>query len=124
MRKTIVASVLCLAGSLPSHADNLTWETKGKPIDICYAVQKNVRFFYNAWANGATDTYGELKTHMNRTLADKGVDEAKLLAVYGEVLPKIESNELLPPNVPDRRTGHEKAKQIAGAACLKAFDGK
>lgn len=121
MRNATLLFLLGWAVSLAADADDLSWETKGKPVNICYAVQKNVRFFYNAWANGARDTYGELKSYMRNTLDGKGPAEAKLLAVYEVVLPKIESGELLPPNVATRIVGHQRAQQIAGTACLKAF---
>ena len=124
MRKLIVILGLALIPATASHADSFTWETTGNPVDICYAVQKNIKFFYNTWANDAKDTYGEMKDYMQKTLNEKGADGAKMLAVYEGVLPKIENGELLPPQIETRYVGNNKAQQLAGAACFKAFDTK
>ena len=124
MRKIILTLGLILLPAAVSHADSFTLETKGNPVDICYAVQKNVKFFYNTWANGAKDTYGEMKDYMQKTLGEKGPDGTRLLAVYEGVLPKIENGELLPPRIETRYLGNNKAQQLAGAACFKEFDVK
>jgi hypothetical protein len=124
MKRNLLAAALLFLSAATAHADNFTWEATGKPLDICYAVQKNVKFFYNTWATGAKDTYLEMKDYMHKTLDSKGPREAKLLAVYEGVLPKIENGELLPPQVETRYVGNNKAQQIAGAACFSAFDAK
>lgn len=120
MRTTLAALAIGAAVSTSAHADNINWEARGKPLQVCEAVQKNVRFMYNALANGATDTYAEMKAHMRATLADKGEAEAKLLTVYEAILPRIEAGEFSPPRE-TRVEGTIKARNEAGALCLKAF---
>ena len=124
MYKIAFALAFAVLPATASYADNFTWDATGKPLDICYAVQKNIKFLYNTWANDARDTYAEVKDYMHKTLEAKGPAEAKLLAVYEDVLPKIESGELLPPQVETRYVGNNKAQQLAGAACFTAFDSK
>jgi hypothetical protein len=111
----------CLAISGLAAADDLTWDARGQPLEVCGAVQKNMRFLYNAWTNGARETYGELKAYLQATLSGKGEPEARLLAVYDGLLPRLEQSEFAPPNVPDRVAGHNKLRQVAGTACLSAF---
>ena len=124
MKKLILATSVCLGISLPAYADDMSWETTGKPVDICYAVQKNVRFLYNAWANDAKDTYREVKVYMKQNLEGQGPEKAKLMAIYQTTLPKIESGEFLPPKVETRYVGNNKLQQFAGAECFKAFTEK
>lgn len=117
----ILASLILLAvTSLPAWSDDITWDARGKPLRICSAVQKNVRFMYNALGNGATDTYADMKAHMRNVLSDKGEPEDKLRQVYEDILGRIEAGEFSPPRE-EKGEGQLKARNTAGALCLKAF---
>jgi hypothetical protein len=119
--RRVLVLFACLAISGLAAADDLTWDARGQPLEVCSALQKNMRFLYNAWTNGATETYGELKAYLHTTLSGKGEPESRLLAVYDGLLPRLEHNEFAPPNVTDRVAGHNMLRQIAGTACLGAF---
>lgn len=115
-----------LLASLPpavAHAEEMTWDARGKPLEICKAMQKNVRYMYNARGNGATQTYAEIKAYMRAALAGKGEPEDRLLAAYENILARIESDEFSPPRETPGE-GQLKARNAAGTLCLKAFPGE
>jgi hypothetical protein len=113
-----LAALLSAAGS--AGADPGAWESRGKPVEVCDGVQRNVRYMYNALGNGATQTYAEMKAHMRSTLGGKGEPESRLLAVYEEALARIEAGEFSPPRTTPGE-GQLAARNAAGALCLKAF---
>jgi YD repeat-containing protein len=117
----ILASFMVLTmASTPARSDEITWDARGTPLRICNAVQKNVRFMYNALGKGATDTYADMKAYMHNVLTGKGEPEEKLRQVYEEILARIEAGEFSPPRE-EKGEGQLKARNTAGALCLKAF---
>lgn len=116
----ILAGAIVLSGA--AVADQITWEARGDSLRICTAVQKNVRFMYNARAAGATDTYAQMKAYMREVLSGKGEPEDRLRAIYEDILARIDAGEFSPPKE-TQGEGQLKARNAAGASCLKAFPG-
>jgi hypothetical protein len=111
------ASLLAANGA---HASDIDWSPAKTNIQTCYALQKNVSFMFKARANGATETFAEMKADVNTFLNGKGESETKLLEIYNNVIPRIEAGEFSPPKF-DHAVGQLEAKQTAGKLCLKAF---
>jgi hypothetical protein len=108
--------LLGLLSSVAYAARQVIWEAED-----CQQVDKNVRAIYVSWASGATDTFNELKKDMTTALNGTGAQEKRLKGLYEKVFAKIEANEFSPPNVPDRVTGHNAAKQFALDLCAAEF---
>jgi hypothetical protein len=122
--KRTTAAWVIIAGTVPLYgsvlADEITWEAHGNPLRVCGAMQRNVRFMYNARANGATETYAQMKDYMRQVLSGKGEPEERLRVLYEEILARIEAGEYSPPKETPAE-GQLKARSAAGASCLKAF---
>ncbi len=103
-----------------AHASDVDWSPSKNNIKTCFALQKNVAFMYKARANGATETFAEMKADVNKFLSGKGEAETKLLAVYNNVIPRIEAGEFSPPKF-ELGVGQLEAKQTAGKLCMQAF---
>lgn len=119
----LLAAMACAPlAVMPSsaHADDFSWDARGNPIQVCYAVQRTVRFAYNARTNGSIDTYEDIRSHMRKQLEGKGEPEAKLREVYEASFKRIDSNEFSPPKM-ERGEGQIAARNAAGALCLKSF---
>lgn len=116
----VLASIVLLVPAA-ARADEFKLDARGEPIRICDAVQRNVRFMYNARANGASSTYAEIRAHIRKELAGRGEAEDRLNQVYERILTRIESDEFSPPKA-DRAEGQLKARQEAGTDCLRNFE--
>jgi hypothetical protein len=103
-----------------AHATDVDWSPGKNNIQTCFALQKNISFMYKARANGATETFAEMKADVNKALGGKGDAETKLLAIYNNILPRIEAGEFSPPKF-EHALGQLEAKQTAGKLCLQAF---
>lgn len=109
-----------LASANMAHASDVDWAPGKNNIQTCFALQKNISFMFKARANGATETFAEMKADVKKSLSDKGDAEAKLLAIYDNVLPRIEAGEFSPPKF-EHAVGQLEAKQTAGKQCMQAF---
>lgn len=123
MPPTRLAAYAALALSLtaaPALADKFDLDPSQPPLQLCTAVQKNVRFAHNVWDNGARDTFAEMKTYIGEQLSGKGEVEDKLLKIYQEMLARIEAGEYSEPKMA-HALGNVTARNNAGTLCLKAF---
>lgn len=122
MKPKFAAASLCalIAISGPAVADAFKLDAHESPLNLCSGVQKNVRMMHNMRDNGAQQTFDEVKKYINDNLTGKGPEEAKLLKIYQELIPRIESGEFSPPQV-EHAEGQLKARQVAGTLCLTAF---
>jgi hypothetical protein len=102
------------------HASDVDWSPGKNNIQTCFALQKNISFMFKARANGATETFAEMKADVNKFLGGKGESETKLLEVYNNVIPRIEAGEFSPPKF-EHAVGQLEAKQTAGKLCMQAF---
>ena len=102
------------------HASDIDWAPGKTNIQTCFALQKNISFMFKARTNGATETFAEMKADVKKSLGGKGEAETKLLAIYENVLPRIEAGEFSPPKF-EHAVGQLEAKQTAGKLCLQAF---
>jgi hypothetical protein len=109
-----------LLASPVARASDIDWTPGKTNILTCYALQKNISFMFKARANGATETFAEMKADVNTFLSGKGESETKLLEIYNNVIPRIEAGEFSPPKF-EPAVGQLEAKQTAGKLCLKAF---
>jgi hypothetical protein len=109
-----------LAMANVAHASEIDWAPGKNNIQTCFALQKNISFMFKARANGATETFAEMKADVKKSLGGKGEAETKLLAVYDNVLPRIEAGEFSPPKF-EHAIGQLEAKQAAGKLCMQAF---
>jgi hypothetical protein len=103
-----------------ARASDVDWSPAKTNIQTCYALQKNISFMFKARANGATETFAEMKADVNTFLGGKGESETKLLEIYNNVIPRIEAGEFSPPKF-EPAVGQLEAKQTAGKLCLQAF---
>ncbi len=117
--KFAIALALCSAAV---HATDVDWAPGKKSIDTCYALQKNVSFMFKARANGATETFAEMKVDLQKQLGGKGEAEEKLKKIYMDIITRIEADEFSPPKF-EPAVGQLEAKQTAGKMCLQAFPG-
>ena len=110
-----------LAGS--AHAVDVDLDVDGKPEEACLATEKTMRMVMNIWANGATDTYAQVKPDIEKGLGEHGDRGARVLSVFQTLIPRIEAGEFLPPNVVSRYEGHQKLRAATHQACMKALAG-
>jgi hypothetical protein len=103
-----------------AQASDVDWAPTKNNIQTCFALQKNISFMFKARANGATETFAEMKADVNKFLSGKGEAETKLLAIYNNVIPRIEAGEFSPPKF-EPAVGQLEAKQTAGKLCLAGF---
>jgi len=120
VRTTLLLLALAGAG-FSAHAGDVDLDVDGKPEEACLNTEKTLRMVMNIWANGATDTYAQVKPDIEKELGEKGERGAKVLAVYHEMIPRIESGEFLPPKVVSRYEGHQKLRAAAHVVCMKAL---
>lgn len=109
-----------LAAANVAHASDVDWAPGKTNIQTCFALQKNISFMYKARANGATETFAEMKADVKKSLSGKGDAETRLLTIYDNVLPRIEAGEFSPPKF-EHAVGQLEAKQTAGKMCMQAF---
>ncbi|MGB8857211.1 MAG: hypothetical protein WCC58_11145 [Burkholderiales bacterium] len=109
-----------LASANLAHASDVDWSPGKNNIQTCFGLQKNISFMFKARANGATETFAEMKADVKKFLSGKGEAETKLLAIYENILPRIEAGEFSPPKF-EHAAGQVEAKQTAGKQCLQAF---
>lgn len=117
-----IALLLCLAlPGLPARAGDVDLDVDGKPEEACLNTEKTMRMVMNIWANGATDTYAQVKPDIEKELGERGDRGGKVLGVFKEMIPRIESGEFLPPKVVSRYEGHMKLRAATHEACMKAL---
>lgn len=104
----------------PALADKFILDASEPPLQLCSAVQKNVRFMHNVWDNGARDTFAQMKAYIGEQLTGKGEGEAKLLKVYREMIGRIETGNYSEPKMAHAE-GQLAARNNAGTLCLTAF---
>jgi hypothetical protein len=109
-----------LSSANVAHASDVEWAPSKNNIKTCFALQKNISFMFKARANGATETFAEMKSDVNKFLGGKGEAETKLLEIYNNVIPRIEAGEFSPPKF-EPAVGQLEAKQVAGKLCMQAF---
>jgi hypothetical protein len=115
-------AVLALS-SLPALAIDVDLDVEGKPEEVCLNTEKTMRMVMNIWANGAMETYAEVKPELEKSLGAHGERGAKVLPVYQQMMPRIEAGEFLPPNVISRYEGHQKLRAATHQVCMKALAG-
>ncbi|MGB8600443.1 MAG: hypothetical protein WCD07_01370 [Burkholderiales bacterium] len=103
-----------------AYASDVDWSPGKNNIQTCFALQKNISFMFKARANGATETFAEMKVDVKQFLSGKGEAETKLLEVYSNMIPRIEAGEFSPPKF-EHAVGQLEAKQTAGKLCLAAY---
>ncbi len=114
--------LLALAGAVQSaHAGDVDLDVEGKPEEACLNTEKTLRMVMNIWANGATDTYAQVKPDIEKELGEHGDRGARVLGVYHEMIPRIEAGEFLPPKVVSRYEGHQKLRAATHVLCMKAL---
>ena len=109
-----------LAGPL-AHAMDVDLDVDGKPEEACLNTEKTMRMLMNIWANNATETYGKAKPELEEELAKHGDRGVRVLSVFHTIIPRMEANEFLPPNVISRYEGHQKLRAATHEACMKAL---
>ena len=120
LRATLL--LLALAGSgLSAHAGDVDLDVEGKPEEACLNTEKALRMVMNIWANGASETYAQVKPDLEKELGTHGERGARILSVYHEMIPRIEAGEFLPPQVVSRYEGHQKLRAATHVACMKAL---
>lgn len=116
--------LLLVLASSSSLALDVDLEVNGnKPEEACLNTEKTMRMVMNVWANGATDTYAQIRPDLEKGLKDQGERGAKVLPVFQEIMPRIESGEFLPPKVISRYEGHQKLRAATHALCMQALKG-
>lgn len=118
-----LAVLLSACATLAAHALDVDLNVDGKPEEACLATEKTMRMVMNIWANGATETYADVKPDLEKGLGEHGERGAKVLGVYREMIPRMEAGEFLPPNVISRYEGHQKLRAATHQACMKALAG-
>jgi hypothetical protein len=116
-----LAAILLAGVVRPAQALDVDLNVDGKPEEVCLNTEKTLRMVMNIWANGALDTYAEVKPELEKTLGASGERGAKILPVYRQLMPRIEAGEFLPPNVISRYEGHQKLRAVVHDACMKAL---
>ncbi len=110
----------CTAAPL-GHAMDVDLDVDGKPEEACLNTEKTMRMLMNIWANNATETYASAKPELEQELAKHGERGTKILDVFHTIIPRMEANEFLPPNVISRYEGHQKLRAATHEACMKAL---
>lgn len=113
-------SLLCAMPG-PARALDVDLDVDGKPEEACLNTEKTMRMVMNIWANGAGETYAEVKPDLEKALSERGDRGKRILSVYHEMIPRIESGEFLPPQVISRYEGHQKLRAATHVACMKAL---
>jgi hypothetical protein len=121
--RACMALALLALSSLPALALDVDLDVDGKPEEVCLNTEKTMRMVMNIWANGALETYAEVKPELEKTLGAHGERGAKVLPVYQQMMPRIEAGEFLPPNVVSRYEGHQKLRAVTHQVCMKALAG-
>ncbi len=125
LRRPALLASLSLIGLLagPALALDVDLDVEGKPEEACLNTEKTMRMVMNVWAQNATETYAGIQPELEHELGAKGERGAKILTVFKTMIPRIEANEFLPPNVISRYEGHQKLRAATHIECMKALKG-